>query len=271
MSTTEILRVERLTPTVGAAVLDVDCERLLRDDALPSAALEALEQNGVLVFAGLHVDDETQIAFCRRMGELSQEMIEISTRPENPISEYLKATAEWHIDGTTRGEAPERASFLSAKVVPPTGGETQFASSYAAYDQISDEERERFATLRVVHSFVVTQLQHTPNPTPEQLAEWELRGRWEHPLVWSHQSGRRSLVIGVSAEYIVGMDPEESKALLDDLLARATVPELVYTHRWAPGDTVMWDNRMMHRVLPFDREAGRELHRTTLKGSETIK
>src|SRR5438034_1239197 len=83
---------------------------------------------------------------------------------------------------------------------------------------LNDEEKERYANLRVVHSFVAARRPLYPNPTPEQLAEWESRGSQEHPLVWTHETGRRSLVLGSSADYIVGMDVDEGRSLLDDLL-----------------------------------------------------
>ena len=75
----------------------------------------------------------------------------------------------------------------------------------------------------------------------------------EHPLVWTHQSGRRSLVLGATTSHVVGMDVDEGRALLDDLLARATTPDRVYRHEWTVGDMVIWDNRgVLHRACPYD-------------------
>jgi alpha-ketoglutarate-dependent taurine dioxygenase len=260
------VRTQKLTPTVGAEVLEADVDRLD-----PDAVLAALDEHGVLVFRGLGLDDDAQVAFARTLGELAQELTEISLKPENPLADALQGTVEWHMDGTTRAAAPDRATILSAKVVAPEGGETQFASTYAGYERLSAEEQERCAGLQVVHSFAATQQSTHPDPSPEQLADWERRGTWQYPLVWSHRSGRRSLVIGSSAERVVGLDPDESRALLDDLLRRATAPDRVYTHRWSVGDTVIWDNPgMLHRVLAYDRRSGRELHRTSLAGVEPI-
>ena len=116
--------------------------------------------------------------------------------------------------------------MLSAKVLSAQGGETEFASTYAAYAELSDAEKERFATLRVWHSQEASQKDGHENPTPEQLAAWRAKSR-EHPLVWTHQSGRKSLVIGHSADHVVGMDAEEGRALMEHLLARATTPDRV--------------------------------------------
>jgi alpha-ketoglutarate-dependent taurine dioxygenase len=103
------------------------------------------------------------------------------------------------------------------------------------------------------------------------VAKWRSRPTHEHPLVWTHRSGRRSLVLGASADYVVGMDLDEGRALLADLLDRATAPPLVYSHQWAVGDTVIWDNNgVLHRAAPYDPDSPREMLRTTVLGDEPI-
>ena len=110
-----------------------------------------------------------------------------------------------------------------------------------------------------------------PNPSPEELARWRMRPAREHPLVWTHRSGRKSLVLGTSADYVVGMDLDEGRALLADLLDRATRPGRVYSHHWSVGDTVIWDNRgVLHRATPYDANSSREMLRTTVLGDEPI-
>ena len=163
------------------------------------------------------------------------------------------------------------ATVLTAQAVAETGGETEFASTYAAYDELDDREQERLPSLRVVHSLEASQRMVTPDPTPEQVAQWRRQPTREHPLVWTHRSGRRSLVIGATTDHVVGMDPAESRALLDDLVLRATAPDRVYRHTWSVGDTVIWDNRgVMHRVAPYDAASPREMLRTTVLGDEPI-
>jgi alpha-ketoglutarate-dependent sulfate ester dioxygenase len=89
--------------------------------------------------------------------------------------------------------------------------------------------------------------------------------------VWTHRSGRKSLVLGASADYVVGMELEEGRALLTELLDRATVPGNVYRHDWSVGDTVIWDNRgVLHRAAPYDPGSAREMLRTTVLGDEPI-
>lgn len=277
---TATLTTEKLTDTVGASVLDVDIERIRADVELPAAVMDALEHHGVLLFRGLHLDDETQVEFCRKLGPTIEfpdmeipEIWVISLDPErNRQAEYLHGTFEWHIDGVIDQSIPSKASLLSAKTLSATGGETEFASTYAGYDSLSDDEKQRFADLHVYHSFAASQRPVYPNPTPEQTAVWEQRGGREHPLVWTHETGRQSLVLGSAADYVIGMNLDEGRALLADLSARTTTPDRVYRHRWEVGDTLIWDNcGAMHRVEPYDPTSHRELHRTTIMGNESIK
>ena len=211
-----VLTINKLTDSVGAEVLGVDSDRLASDEALGAAVLDALEDNGVLVFPGLGLDPEAQVTFCRRLGEVDHSsdghhpvagIYPVTLdKKKNASADYLRATFDWHIDGCTPIEDtfPQMATVLSAKQVAASGGETEFASSYAAYDALSDAEKERYASMRVVHSLEASQRRVTPNPSPEVLAKWRSRRTHEHPLVWTHRSGRKSLVLGASADYIVG-------------------------------------------------------------------
>jgi alpha-ketoglutarate-dependent taurine dioxygenase len=278
MARTETLTTRRLASTVGAEVLGVDRDRLLADEALPGAVAEALERHGVLLFRGLDVDDATQVEFCRRLGEPIlwprnpiPEIFEISLNPENPYAEYLHGTIKWHIDGTIDQKAPAKATVLTAKIVVAEGGETEFASTYAAYDDLSEDEQARFTELRVFHSLEAAMRDIYPDPTPEQREQWAAKGGKEQALVWTHRTGRRSLVLGETADYIVGMDVDEGRALLAELLGRATTSDRIYRHRWAVGDLLMWDNTgVLHRREPYDPGSRRELHRTMLEGDEPI-
>lgn len=271
-----------LTEKVGAEIVGLDAEQLLTDDTLPEQILDALERYGVLVFRELQLEPETQVAVCQRLGKVSDApghhpvegiyRVTLDTS-KNPVADYLRGTFEWHIDGCTPlgNEPPEMATVLSAKAVAESGGETEFASTYGAYDALSDDEKERFGSLRVIHALEASQRKVTAAPTAEQLAQWRSRPTHEHPLVWRHRSGRKSLVIGASADHVVGMDREAGQALLDELLARATQPDRVYRHEWSVGDTVIWDNRgVLHRALPYDPHSPREMLRTSLLGDEPI-
>jgi alpha-ketoglutarate-dependent taurine dioxygenase len=273
-----VMTTEKLSDTVGALVDGVDHDRLLNDPDLPEWCHEALEANGALVFKDLHLDDETQVAFSRRMGRVEKlgrgdnaEIFRVTLDPaKNPSAQYLRGTFDWHIDGCT-DDIPIMATLLSAHAVAAHGRETEFASTYTAYDSLTDDEKERADSIRVVHTIEASQRLHNPSPTDEEVARWRKRPPKVHPLVWKHQTGRRSLVLGATADHIEGMDREEGRALLADLLARSTTPDRVYRHTWSVGDLVIWDNRgVLHRACPYDATSPRDMHRCTLAGDEPI-
>jgi alpha-ketoglutarate-dependent taurine dioxygenase len=264
--------------SVGAEVLGMEVDQLLADDELPAAAMVALEENGVLVFRALHLDDEAQVVFSQKLDDVGKaepaptpSIYKVTLDPtKTATAEYLKGTVYWHIDGA-QDAVPTKATMLSAHVLSARGGETEFASTYAAYDDLSEDEKQRFAGLRVLHSLEASQRLVNPDPSPDELAKWRQRPDREHPLVWRHQSGRHSLVIGATADHVVGMDRDEGRALLTDLEARATAEERLYRHHWTLGDLIIWDNTgVMHRVQPYDPSSAREMHRTTMSGDEPI-
>lgn len=273
------LTIEALGPTVGAELVGLDAARVTSDPIVAAACMEALEEFGVLVLRKLGLDDAGQVRFCRLLGrpEASPrrpipEIAHISLDPaRSPIAEYLRGTFDWHIDGTM-DDVPAKATVLTAHAIAEAGGDTEFAGTYAAYEALSADEQARLAGLRVVHTFEASQRRYVPEPTQEQLADWQSRPPKEHPLVWRHRSGRCSLVLGATADRVVGMEPGRSRALLDTLLERATAAERVYRHTWSVGDTVIWDNcGVLHRVLDYPADSPREMHRTTLLGDERIR
>jgi alpha-ketoglutarate-dependent taurine dioxygenase len=275
------LTVEKLGETVGARVLGVDRERLLDDDALPAWTLRALDEHGALVFRGLHLDDATQVAFSRRLGTVEVPVAGAGDLPEiylvsrdserTPLAAYVPGTFDWHIDGCT-DDVPIMATMLSAHEVASSGGETEFASTYAAYDDLGDDEKRSALSLRVLHSFEASQLLVNPAPPLKDLVWWRKRPTKIHPLVWRHQSGRRSLVLGATTERVEGMTAAQGRAFLDELLERATRPDRIYRHEWEVGDMVIWDNRgVLHRALPYDASSPRDMHRTTIAGDEPIR
>jgi len=273
-----VITTEKLGATVGAQVHGVDREQLLNDDDLPAWTLQALEDNGALVFRDLHLDDEAQVVFSRKLGKVEifgkgehPEIFRVTLDPaKNPSAQYLRGTFDWHIDGCT-DDIPIMATMLSAHAVAESGGETEFASSYEAYEHLDDDERARIDGVRVVHTIEASQRLFNKNPSEQEVENWRRRPAKEHPLVWRHLSGRQSLVLGATTDHVVGMEPAEGRALLDDLLHRATTPDRVYRHEWQVGDLVIWDNRgVLHRALPYDPTSPRDMHRTTFAGDEPI-
>ncbi|MFE2965244.1 TauD/TfdA dioxygenase family protein [Streptomyces sp. NPDC059340] len=196
-----MIATKALSPSLGVEVTGVGN---LLDDQLISRCAEALQWRGILLIRGLHLDDEGQLAFSRKLG----------------------------------------------KVFAVRGKEI---------------------SLRVVHSFEAAQRLVTPDPGPEVLAGWREVPTHETPLVWKRRDGRRSLVIGATADHIVGMAAAESRALLDRLLEWTTQERFRYTHDWRVGDLVVWDNTgMLHRALPYSADSERTLQRTTVVGDEEL-
>lgn len=274
--------VSPTSKTIGAEITGVSPDDLLNDDFIVGSVTDALEKHGVLVFRDLDLDPETQVAFCQKLGELDYSeghhpisgIYRVSRdSSKNASAEYLKGTFHWHIDGCTplHGEPPQKATLLSAKATDDSGGDTEFASTYAAYEALSEDEKERCATLRVLHSLEASQRLVYPDPTPERVEGWRGRPTSVHPLVWTHRSGRKSLLISAHADRVLDMDPDESRTLLNDLMERATKYDHVYRHHWSVGDTVIWDNTgVMHRAIPYPAGSRREMLRTTIFGSEAI-
>jgi alpha-ketoglutarate-dependent taurine dioxygenase len=270
---------EPLGESIGAEVSGVDAHSLI-DPAVAARCLAELERYGVLVFRRLHLDDAAQVAFTRLLGDPvipprasgpHPEIFVVTLDPaQNRAAEYLKGTFFWHIDGST-DDVPTRCSLLSARSIAAEGGDTEFAGTYAAYEALPAAEQEQLSRLRVVHALEFSQRLVVPNPTDAELASWRRLPHQEHPLVWRHASGRRSLVPGAPAGCVVGTSDAEGRALLDRLLAWSTQPRFVYRHAWEVGDLVIWDNRgTMHRALPYSPSSNRTMHRTTIVGDEAI-
>jgi alpha-ketoglutarate-dependent taurine dioxygenase len=260
-----------LTERIGTEVR-VHVEDLLTP-AVAAQLRELLVARGVLVFRQLGLDQEQQLTLSRLMGTLREEgengVIKITLdKSVNSRADYLKGSFNWHLDGT-HDDVPSFASLLTAVKLSDVGGQTEFANTYAAYEELPAEKRERISTLRAVHSVEVSTRKGGVEPTPENLAFWRSIPERSHNLVWNHRNGRKSLVIGSHAARIEGVDEAEGQALLDELLAWTTQPQFVYRHDWTPGDLVIWDNTgVLHRVEPYPLESGRLMRRTTLKGEE---
>ena len=265
-------KTEDLTPRIGTAIRS-DKQTLL-GGAHAAQIRELLEQRGVLVFPQISFTDEEQVAFTKTLGAPAAESdgeliykVTLDTKV-NVRADYLKGSWYWHIDGTMN-KVPILASILSAKVLAPTGGDTDFCNTYAAYDDLPDADKQDFEKLRVMHSAWNTIFYYDPEPALASLKGMMKIGDQELPLVWKHHSGRKSLVIGATARHVVDMEYKKSIELLVRLREWATQPQFSYRHKWTVGDMVIWDNTgTMHRATPYDPAAGREMHRTKLQGEE---
>jgi alpha-ketoglutarate-dependent taurine dioxygenase len=237
---------------------------------------ELLEQRGVLIFKQINFTNPEQVAFAKTLGDIipqgEEGIFKVSLdKSVNQRAYDLRGAFYWHIDGAN-DPIPTRASLLSAWKLSDTGGQTEFANTYAAYDALSDAEKAYYDTLKVYHSLENSQLYVYPEPSYEQYTGWQQRHKPRlHPLVWTHQSGRKSLVLGSTASHVDGLDLSEGRLLLCKLRDWATQKRFVYRHEWTLGDLVIWDNTgTMHRVLDYPLDSGRQMHRTTLVGEEAL-
>ncbi len=268
---------EEIKPSIGTRILNTKEELL--DGQLGPELKELLQERGILVFPQINFTDQEQIAFTKTMGTFAsevrdgeEEVIHKITldEKENPTSAaFLRGSLYWHIDGTMN-KVPILASLLSCKKPSPKGtGNTGFANTYAAYEALPEERKAEIADLRVNHGAWASLFYYSPEPSMKMLDIMQGIGEQELPLVWTHQSGRKSLVLGNTAVNVVGMSPKESQRLLHGLREWATGEEFTHSHEWTAGDLVIWDNTgTMHRAEPYDATCGRMMHRTKLQGEE---
>jgi alpha-ketoglutarate-dependent taurine dioxygenase len=268
----EKLEATDISPLIGSRV-HLGKDALLSGEHA-SDLRELLERRGVLVFPLIRFSDEEQVRFTNTLGTLAPEMagellykITLDTSA-NVRADYLKGSLFWHLDGTMN-KVPILASILSSRVLSPTGGNTEFCNTYAAWDLLPEEEKRKLEGLRVEHSAWASLFYYDPEPSLAKAREMMSIGEQELPLVWKHRSGRKSLVLGCTAHHVIGMSARESTELLVRLREWATQPQFTYSHKWTVGDTVMWDNTgTMHRATPYDPACGRLLLRTKLQGEE---
>ena len=279
------LETRPLHPLLGVEIVGVDVRRV--PDDVFAAIVDAFNEHSVLLFRGQAIGDDEQVAFSQRFGPLETTIRTVVSqaryRPE--ISNLANVDAEdrlipagdkrnlfnagnqmWHTDSSFK-RVPALASLLSGREVPPEGGETEFASMRVAYARLPEPTRQRLEGRVAVHSFEYSRgLVGAGLLSPEHAAQVP---PVPQALVRANPAnGRKAFFVASHACEIVGMPTPEARALLRDLLDRATAPELVYTHRWQAGDLVMWDNRCtLHRGRPWDESRYRRvMHRTTVAG-----
>lgn len=278
------IEIESIKPHVGG-IVHVEKPDLC-DPEVVRACKEALEDRGVLVFPRIHLTDTEQLAFTDCMGErvnytqavpgasaAEPDVYKVTLDEEiNNSPEYVLGTYFWHIDGVTTDMPLPKATLLTARKISPRGGQTEFANTYTAYEYLPDWEKAEIEGLRAIHAVEASLRPVFETPTDEDRKRWSsMAVKMEHPLVWTHESGRKSLVVGTHADRIVGMPLANGRAILRRLVEWAAQPEFRYTHQWQEGDLVIWDNcGLMHRVYPYDSRSGRTMHRTTLGGTEKI-
>jgi alpha-ketoglutarate-dependent taurine dioxygenase len=277
---TTVLKTIDLKPKIGSEVT-ADPAKLLSGE-LADELRALLVRRGVLVFRDLDFTPDEQRQFTATLGDLrlgdfkkegegGLQKVTLDPKVNPDYAKFFPGTFFWHMDGTY-DPIPPFATTLRPAVLSQTGGQTDFASTYAAYEDLSEEDKALIADLKVVHSLQAAMFHSIPDASAEEIAVWCSYPTPSYPLVWTHNSGRKSLVLSTSGSHIEGMHPVDSYELLQRLMDHATQPQYVYRHDWRMNDMVMWDNTgTMHRVRPYPADSGRLLHRFTLNGVEPIR
>ena len=250
------MKTTPLTGNIGAEISGVRLGDL--DAATFEDIARALWTHQVLVFRGQDLDSEQHIAFGRRFGELHVHpaFSGVDGHPEILLikneGKAKTITEVWHSD-VSCDERPPSISVLRAIEVPSKGGDTMWASQYAALQSLSEGMRQMLEPLRAVHR------------------KFDLEAT--HPVLRIHpETGRRALYVNRGfTERFENMTPQESRPLLDYLVGVGSRPELTMRHRWQPADVVMWDNRcVMHYAVHDYGDAPREMQRVTVRGERPV-
>lgn len=283
------LDIRPLHPVFAAEVLGVDLREPPTAELV--AAIEAgMNQYAVLVLRDQRIDDDQQLRFARAMGPLEpkqavvdshrrrlkhSEMVDISNlevdgtilAADDRRRMFNLGNLLWHSDSSFKA-TPAKHSMLHARVIPPSGANTEFADMRAAWDRLPAEMQQRIEPLVCDHSLIYSRaLLGFADFTPEEREEF---APVPQRLVRRHPgSGRRCIYLSSHIGTIHGWQRPEAMSLIRDLIEHATQRELVYSHPWRLHDLVIWDNRCtMHRGRPFDdRTYKRDMRRLTLEDS----
>jgi taurine dioxygenase len=272
-------QVRRLGASLGAEILGVDLKAPMDDDAF--AAFEAaLIEHKVLAVRDQFLTTEQHVAFSRRFGELEvhpmrpqgqfPEILVLDNHKDNPVL----STDVWHSDTTFR-QTPTKYTILRCEIMPEFGGDTLWANMEAAYEGLSDTFRTMISGLRAVHDFQNFRalFKNTEEDRIKLHRMEDMFPNPSHPVVRTHPvTGRKSIYVNPQFTLrIEGLEPAESRAILDLLFAQARVPEYQFRIRWTPGTIVFWDNRSTQHYAANDYyPQRRRMERTAVVGDVPV-
>jgi len=272
-------QVRRLGASLGAEILGVDLKAPMDDDAF--AAFEAaVVEHKVLAVRDQFLTTEQHVAFSRRFGELEvhpmrpqgqfPEILVLDNHKDNPVL----STDVWHSDTTFR-RTPTKYTILRCEIMPELGGDTLWANMEAAHDGLSDTFRTMISGLRAVHDFQNFRVLFK-NTEEDRIKLHRMEDMFpnpSHPVVRTHPvTGRKSIYVNPQFTLrIEGLEPAESRAILDVLFAQARVPEYQFRIRWTPGTIVFWDNRSTQHYAANDYyPQRRRMERTAVVGDMPV-
>lgn len=271
-----------LHPVLGCEISGITLEQAV-SPVLFAKVYEVFLDYQLILFHDVDLPPATQVAFARNFGEVQVHVLSdtygYKDHPEiyllsnldadgNPSGKHPdKGTLYWHTDGSWR-ERTGQATMMYSEIVPPDGGETEFADMYSAYELLPAAMKMRIEGRRALHNLDFSRTRrHGEEPlTAEQRAKVPPIA---HPIVRTHpETGRKAIFLGDHAESIEGMDYDEGRALIEEVNAMITPAARVYAHRWTPGQCIVWDNRCtLHRATPFDEaRQKRVMRRCTING-----
>ncbi len=278
------LKVEPILPRFGAECSGIDITKPLSEEERREV-VEAQNKWGVCIYRNTGLTDETHIEFSRNFGHIEfsparkggksrlkhRELFDASNLnadgeiTKDPAAiQYRKGDRLWHTDSAF---VPLRSShsLLLAHEVPSEAGETWFADTRSAYEDLPQDMKDRLEGL-VGRNSVWWSRKLSGADIPDEQIEQSIVG--EHPLVHTHAgSGRKALFIAAHTMDIIGMDRDEAQKLIWTLIEHATQPQYVFSVKYNVGDLVIWDNLCtMHRGGEFDFEnERRDMRRTTIR------
>ena len=263
----------------GAVVTDIELSDL--NDEIFSLIQAALLKYGFLLFPSQFLSDQENIEFGQRFGELEFGASPMSNQERLAEGHYEKVFSiesqrmrtnvgneTWHTDSTYK-PISSKCAMLSAVTVPSEGGETELADMRAGYAALDQATRDRIENLSAYHSTQYSQANDLGDFPPQNTDSIYHGEAYLRPLVKVHpETGIKNLFVGRHAFGIPGLTRIESRHLLKELLEFVvSEPSRVYTHKWQPGDTLLWDNRaLLHRAQPYDYSSPRVLTGTRVAG-----
>jgi len=268
------LSVRPLSQAVGAEITGIDLSEPL-DDTTVAAIRAALLEHLVVFFRDQHLDDEQHLAFAQRFGPLS--ISPVATKYQDSpsvtvldqVSPKGEGADQWHSDNTFMA-TPPMGSILRAVQLPAVGGDTCFASMYAAYEALSPPVRSLVDGLRAVHD-ITKPLRKAIEVGHSTLDLSEMQERWppvEHPVVVTHpETGRRALFVNRnSTTHLVGVTDRENEVLLPFLFDHVRSPDFQCRFHWEVGSVAFWDNRSVQHFAVADYAERRVMRRVTIDG-----
>tara|TARA_Y100000588_G_scaffold97965_1_gene106424 strand:+ start:710 stop:1555 length:846 start_codon:yes stop_codon:yes gene_type:complete len=274
------LKIRKLSPNIGAEIQDID----LTQEQTPETIARINEvwlENIILLFRNQNLDAERQIHVTKWFGKLGELARPKDLQPKGyeklpdgvmlisniredgePIGALPDGEMMFHHD-MMHAEIPHKATMLNAVEIPSHGGNTLFASGYAAYETLSDEVRNPLEGRKAFHHYNYGSAQKGDNKGVSAFAESA------HPIFRTHDdTGKKAIYVNrLMTEGIIDMDQDKADLFLSTLFDHSEKTEFVYEHKWRVGDLIMWDNRCsMHARTDFPETERRLLLRTTVTG-----